>query len=124
MNIILGRENAAMVATKYTVLELDTLSMDPGQDPVTAYCLIETTNINELVISDTLKEHHARMIENYKTRQWHQCLQDIESLQGSWSGQADSFYDEMSTRIKNYLQNDPGQDWSPILHQPPKHSGA
>ena len=124
MNIILGRENAAMVGTKYTVLELDTLSMDPGQDPITAYCLIETTNINELVISDTLKEHHARMIENYKTRQWHQCLQDIESLQGSWSGQADSFYDEMSTRIKNYLQNDPGQDWSPILHQPPKHSGA
>jgi len=124
MNIILGRENAAMVSAKYTVLELDTLSIDASQDPVTAYCLIETTNINELVISDTLKEYHARMMENYKTRQWHQCLQDIESLQGSWGGQADTFYDEMSTRIKNYLQNDPGQDWSPILHQPSKHSGA
>lgn len=117
MNIIMGRENAARIGEKYTVLELDTLCLDPNQDPVTAYCLIETTNINDLVILDTLKEHHARLMQNYKTRQWHQCLQDIESLRGSWSGQVDSFYEEIDGRLRKYLETDPGESWNPILNK-------
>ena len=115
MNIIMGRENAAMIGEKYTVLELDTLRLDPGQDPVTAYCLIETFNINDLVITETLKEHHASLLEHYKTRQWHQCLRDIESLRGCWSGQVDSFYEEIDGRVRRYLENDPGENWTPIL---------
>lgn len=115
MNIIMGRENAAEIGKKYTVLELDTLRIDIAQDPVTAYCLVETVNINDLAISDTLKEHHARLMENYKTRRWHQCLQDIESLRGSWGGQVDSFYEEMDSRVRGLLESDPGEDWDAVL---------
>ena len=115
MNIILGRENAANVALKYTVLELDTLLLDPDQEPVTAYCLIEETNINNIVLLETIKEHHARMMNNYKTRQWHQCLQDLESLKGCWSGQVDSFYEEIDSRLRRYLAQDPGEDWDAVL---------
>jgi len=117
MNIIMGRENAAEIGKKYTVLELDTLCLDPAQDPVTAYCLIETVNINDLTISDTLKEHHARLMENYKTRRWHQCLQDIEGLRGSWGGQVDSFYEEIDSRVRLYLASDPGEQWDPVLNK-------
>lgn len=117
MNIIMGRENAAEIGKKYTVLELDTLCIDPAQDPVTAYCLIETSNTNDLVISDTLKEHHARLMEHYKTRQWHQCLQDIESLQGCWGGQVDSFYEEIGSRVRRFLESDPGKEWNPVLNK-------
>lgn len=117
MNIILGRENAAVAGEKYTVLELDTLQIDQSQDPVTAYCLIENSNINDLVLLETLKEHHTKMMNNYKTRQWHQCLQDIESLKGCWSGQVDTFYDEIYSRLNLWLENDPGQDWQPILNK-------
>jgi len=117
MNIIMGRENAAVIGEKYIVLELDTLRLDPQQDPVTAYCLIETVNINDLVITDTLKEHHARLMENYKTRRWHQCLQDIESLMGSWGGQVDSFYEEIGNRVRVYTESDPGPNWDPILNK-------
>jgi len=115
MNIILGRENAALVGEKYTVLELDTLRIDPEQDPVTAYCLIETVNINDLMIVETLKEHHAHLLEHYKTRQWHQCLADIESLRGCWSGQVDTFYEEIDRRVRIFLETDPGENWDPVL---------
>lgn len=115
MNIILGRENAAMVGEKYTVLELDTLNIDPDQEPVTAYCLIETTNINDLVLLETLKQQHDQMMSDYKTRQWHQCQQAVESLRGCWSGQMDSFYDEMTARLSRFIESDPGQEWSPVL---------
>lgn len=115
MNIIMGRANAAEIGKKYTVLELDTLCIDPEQDPVTAYCLIETVNINDLAISETLKEHHARLMHHYKTRQWHQCLQDIESLRGSWGGQVDSFYEEIGNRVQAYTESEPGPDWDPVL---------
>lgn len=115
MNIVLGRENAAVAGQKYTVLELDTLQIDSDQEPITAYCLIEDANINDIVLLETLKEHHARMMDNYKTRRWHQCLQDIESLKGCWSGQVDSFYDEIDSRLKRYLTQDPGEDWNPVL---------
>ena len=115
MNIILGKENAAEMSEKYTVLELDTLRIDPEQEPVTAYCLIETANINDLVLLDTLKEQHALLMSNYKTRQWHQCQQNIQSLQGCWSGQMDSFYDEIASRLTTFIESDPGADWSPVL---------
>ena len=115
MNIILGRENAAAAGEKYTVLELDTLRLDPDQDPVTAYCLIETANINDLVLLQTLKEQHDQMMSNYKTKQWHQCQQYLESLRGCWSGQMDSFYDEISGRLNKFIESDPGKEWSPVL---------
>lgn len=117
MNIILGKENAAVVWQKYTVLELDTLQIEDQQEPITAYCLIEETDINNIVLLDTLKEQHNRMMDHYKTRQWHQCLADIESLRGCWSGQMDTFYDEMQSRVTGFLQQDPGQDWQPVLNK-------
>ena len=117
MNIILGRENAVMAGEKYTVLELDTLNLDSDQDPVTAYCLIETANINDLVLLDTLKEQHDQMISYYKTRQWHRCQQAVESLRGCWSGQVDSFYDEIASRLIKFIESDPGESWSPVLNK-------
>jgi hypothetical protein len=117
MNIILGQDNAAEIGKKYTLLELDTLRIDSAEAPVTAYCLIETVNITDLAITETLKDHHARLMKNYKTRQWHQCLQDIESLRGCWSGQVDSFYEEIDGRVRRFLESDPGEDWDPVLNK-------
>jgi hypothetical protein len=117
MNIILGRENAAEVSEKYTVLELDTLQLGTDQEPVTAYCLIETASINDLVLLDTIKEQHTHMMQNYKTRQWHQCQQNIESLRGCWGGQMDSFYDEIASRLNMFMESDPGDQWSPVLNK-------
>lgn len=115
MNIVLGKDNASKIGEKYVILELDTLKISKDSDPVTAYCLVETTNLNELAILDTLRDHHSRMMDAYKTKNWHQVKSDIEGLKGCWGGQVDSFYEEIETRVNRYINDDPGEDWSPVL---------
>lgn len=78
MNIILGKENADQAREKYTILELDTLLID--NEPVTAYCVVEMVSLEEIALLPHIQAHHARLIDNYKSRQWQQVLNDVESL--------------------------------------------
>ena len=117
MNIILGQENASAIAEKYIVLELDTLKIDKELDPVTAYCLVEISSLTDLLAIESLRVHHAKMMENYKERRWEQCQRDVESLMGTWNGELDSFYSEINNRLINYISDEPGPDWTPVLNK-------
>lgn len=117
MNIILGTENAEQAREKYPVLELDTLLID-GK-PVTAYCIVEMVSLEELALLPHIQEHHARLIENYKARRWDDVLKDVESLRTHWRGELDSFYDIMEQRSREYIANDPGSEWTPVIDKTP-----
>lgn len=117
MNIILGKENAEQAREKYPVLELDTLLIN--NETVTAYCVVEMVSLEELALLPHIQEHHARLIENYKSRQWDQVLKDVESLRTHWRGELDSFYDIMEQRVRGYLENDPGPNWMPVIDKTP-----
>lgn len=113
MNIILGTENADQVRQKYPVLELDTLRID--DELVTAYCIVEMVSLEEIALLPHIQDHHARLIENYKSRRWEDVIKDVESLRTHWRGELDSFYDIMEQRSREYIANDPGPDWTPVI---------
>ena len=114
MHIIFGKEQATELATKYTVLELDTFEFDSGA-VVTAYCTVETIPLEELVNLEQTTKQHADLIINYGLRNWSGCLTAIADLRGKWRGELDTFYQDLESRIHSYVLSPPPADWTPII---------
>lgn len=113
MNIIF-KKNLTAIDQKYTVLDLDTFSLPDGTVH-TACCILENIPINELSITENLKELHASLILNYRQRNWNYCKQAIEQLIGKWGGEVDTFYTELSARIAGYIEQEPSEEWNGII---------
>ena len=113
MNIIF-KENAKEIQEKYTVLDLDTFLMPDGAVH-TACCVVENIPILELSQTTSLKDLHAKLIENYANKNWSYCEQAIEQLVGKWSGELDSFYAELQTRIEHLKTQDLDDSWTPVI---------
>lgn len=110
MYIILGDANANTIRTRHTVLELDRFLF--GNDlEESAYCVIERLGLNDFERNAELVDLHAKLIEDYRNRRWDQCASKIECLHGSWSGEMDTFYDEITTRLTEFAVNPPDENW-------------
>jgi len=107
MNIILGRQAADKLSQKYTVLELDTFKFKPNEEPVQSYCVVELTDFQDFVSSSENSGKHAELIMNYHNANWDESLRLIDELYGSWSGEIDSFYDDLKTRIEKFKSEEP-----------------
>ena len=110
MNIVLGSEFVKDIDKKYLILELDTFRVK-DQEPVTSYCLIDTSNIVDLLQYEQWSLLHSKLIENYRKQNWNFCNQALEHLSGKWRGQLDSFYDTMQTRVSDLSQKELPADW-------------
>ena len=119
MNIIFDSEALASYREKYTVLELDTIRIKPENKEVTAYCVVEVIPIMELPQTESKKQLHANLIENYRKRDWNFCYQAIDHLSGCWNKEVDSFYDDLRVRINFYMQQDPGDEWDGVIEKHP-----
>ena len=112
MNIIFGTEMAKQSQERYTVLELDTFNLLPTDKVITAYCLVETIPIEEMLAIESLKDLHSNLMVEYRKRNWRYCEDVIEHLTGKWGGNVDTFYSELYQRIQNLKQEDLPQDWT------------
>jgi hypothetical protein len=115
MNIILGQENAETLSDRYVVLELDSFRIKPDYKVVKAYCLIENLGLIELMQVDQYKNLHSKLIENYQKRNWNFCLQAIDNLRGQWTGQLDSFYEDLCFRIQSLQNTRIDDDWDYVI---------
>lgn len=115
MNIIIGAQNLSEIRDKYTVLELDTIRVQPDADPVTAYCVVESVTLDQIPMLQEYLVMHQDLITNYRARNWDFCQQAVATLRGKWGGEADGFYDEIESRVQGFRVNDPGPDWNGIL---------
>lgn len=111
MNIILGEQQASVLSEKYTVLELDTFSVQ-GSAPVKSYAVIENIPIPEMFSLDKQAELHNKMIEQYHLRNWKFCLDALEHLIGKWNGEIDSFYLDITDRIKKLVSQPLDEKWT------------
>lgn len=115
MNIILGKESIEGLDERYIVLPLDKLRVQGSNMPITAYCLVETVPLNEMLELEQFKILHEKLMDNYAKKNWNFCLQAIEHLMGKWNCDLDSFYQELMHRINKYQQQDPGETWDGTL---------
>jgi hypothetical protein len=124
MHIIFGSAAAQQASDKYTVLELDRLRLEPLGPIVDTYCIIETVPLEEIPLLDNYCRLHAKLMDNYRRRDWNFCEQALEHLHGRWGGVMNSFYDEISQRIAKYKQQDPGENWDGVYEKPLADSGC
>jgi hypothetical protein len=117
MNIIFGGDLLDEIASKYTVLELDTIRMLPNGSESTAYCVIEKIPLSELGQLPELKQLHHDMMLQYKTGDWAACEKSIKMLSKCWGTELDSFYAIMLARVQDLQLNDPGENWDPVIEK-------
>lgn len=115
MNIILDSDQVETYRQNYTVLELDTIRFMPENRTVTAYCVLDRIGLSDLPKVEIKSNLHQAMIDAYKVRDWELCEQSLQGLLGFWSGEVDSFYDEISTRVQRLKTQDLGADWDPAI---------
>lgn len=114
MNIIFAtQEEAEELRKKYTVLELDTFRFTGKPDPVTSWCVLDTTSVTlkDLPNMYQFVDLHNNMMRNYRLRNWKYCEDALEHLVGKWRGEVDSFYTIMEQRVKQYKEQSPDSSW-------------
>jgi len=111
MNIILGKERAQELKEKYTVLELDTFCIN-DLPPIKSYAVIENLPIPEMFNLDSMIDLHHNMIDHYHKKEWNYCLDALEHLHGRWNGEIDSFYLDITDRIKQLKSQPLVEDWT------------
>lgn len=117
MHIIFGDEQAQVLSDKYTVLELDTFKFVPENVTAKAYAVVESIPIQDLPKLSFQKDLHQNLIENYRKRDWNFCEQAIENLVGCFGKELDTFYFELQSRITEFKEQDPGEDWDYIIER-------
>ena len=115
MHIIFGEEKAQALKEKYTILELDAFTFVPSGLESTAYAIVEVIPIQDLPNLQFQQDLHQNLMENYRKQDWNFCEQAIENLVGCFGGELDTFYVELQSRIKNFKENDPGENWNPKI---------
>jgi hypothetical protein len=105
MDIIFGRENAEKLREKYTVLDLEKITVkdDDGKSvEMEVFCLIpaEKIALPDLPQLEQWTKLHNDFLNGYHTQQWNYCRQCIEHLTGKFGGELDTFYEEILKRIE------------------------
>lgn len=100
MEIIFGRENAEELRKKYTVLDLEEITVEDGRS-IEVFCLIplEKLRLNDVPKLPEWTKLHNEMLEGYKNKDYNYVRQCIEHLIGQFGGEVDTFYEELLRRI-------------------------
>ena len=109
MHIIFGDEVAKDMADKYTVLELDCFQMQADGPVFKAYCVVDKDSIplEELSTVENMTRLHNKLMENYRKKNWEFCEQALEHLFGRWGKEVDSFYIDITGRVRQYKDHTP-----------------
>ena len=97
------------------MFELDTFYFSELDKTLTAYCVIDNIKITDIINVPQTQKLHSKLLNAYKNRQFRLCRDLIENLQGSLSGELDSFYTELLNRIQTLEQEFNDTTWSSII---------
>ena len=117
MHIIFGQQQAELMKEKYTVLELDTFTIENLDHTVTVYCAVEKISLGQMLNLPKNQALHHNLLENYKQKNWLFCLEAIDQLKGCWSGELDSFYNDLAKRIQTCASTTLDPNWSAVIQR-------
>jgi hypothetical protein len=115
MNIIFDTENLDQIKNNNILLELDTFYFTKQDKIATAYCVVDNFKITEFAMIDQQQKLHAEMISAYKNKNFVLCQDLLEQLVGTFNGEVDSFYAELTNRIIKLDSAQLSNDWNPII---------
>jgi hypothetical protein len=100
---------------RYVLLELDTFNHPKHPKPITAYCVIDQIPLSEIGQITAYLTWHQELIDDYKCKNWENCLRTIPMLMGHFNSEVDSFYQTLEQRIKTLIENPPQSSWDGVL---------
>jgi hypothetical protein len=104
MQIIWNREAAESLRTNQTVLELETFPV--GDQTITAYCVVPAERVfPDITQLENLKELHQAFISALNEKNYQLCQDIVPELVGRFSGELDSFYEEILKKINALTNN-------------------
>jgi hypothetical protein len=115
MNIIFDTNHIESLQNNNIVLELDTFYVPKLSKNVTAHCVIDHVSISDLDKIQHVQNLHNTLMTAYKSKDFKLCQELIPHLIGSFSGEVDSFYLEMSNRIQDLLKTAVPADWTNVI---------
>jgi len=115
MQIILGKENAEKIGSKYIVLDLDTFLIDGEEIP--SYCVLDASSIplEEITQLSHWVTNHNKIMENYHKQNWEFCEQMIDHCLERWGGSMKSFYAVLLARILDLKTQDLPVNWTGVI---------
>jgi len=117
MKVIFGRDASDAISGRMTVLELDTFFQEGLNEPITAFAVLENTDvpIQELPLMENHLKLHNTMLLEYRKKNFSYCTQALEHLRGKWGGEIDSFYDEFENRINTLKTTTLPANWDGVV---------
>lgn len=103
MQVIFSRKIADELRDRYTILELETFTV---QDQILeTFCVVSGDKMN-LADLPHLADHikmHEEFIEQLKLKNYKFCMDAIEHLMGKFGGDLDSFYEIIMERCQKQV---------------------
>lgn len=100
MQLIFDKNVADQLREKYTVVELETITI-AGHGPVTSWCVLPAEKlITEFAMLPHNVKTHEDLLKAMTEDNTSIVLELCESLKGCFGGELDSFYEEMEKRVK------------------------
>ena len=101
MDLIFSREHAEKLKERYTVLELETITLEQLPEPVTTWCVVPAERvIGELEMLPLSVAQHNELIQAIAENKTKTALTLCENLKGKFGGELDSFYEEIAKRVE------------------------
>jgi hypothetical protein len=102
MDLIFNKEHAEKLRDRYTILELETITV-PGTDQIlTSWCVVPAEKvISEIDMLPLNTAQHDELIKALQENNNQTALALCQTLKGRFGGELDTFYDEIEKRIND-----------------------
>jgi hypothetical protein len=99
MQIVFNRVNADQLREKYTVLELEAITVN--EQILEAFCVVPVEHIAmEMATLEYNVSLHEQLVSAIKENNTDTCISIIPDLMGKFGGELDSFYEIVLARCK------------------------
>lgn len=99
MQIVFNRVNADQLREKYTVLELEAITVN--EQTLEAFCVVPVEHIAmEMATLEYNVSLHEDLVAAIKNNEADNCIRIIPDLMGKFGGELDSFYEIILERCK------------------------
>ena len=114
--IIIGARTAEAVKDKFALLEVDFITVKGKTQPEVIYTVLGRHDVAATSQFARLYELSAKMLENYRRREWDSVMAIIETSRGA----ADDFglnglLELYRERVRLFRENPPPDDWNGVF---------
>ena len=111
--IIVGSRTALAVKEKFAILELDFIMVKGKKEPEVIYAIAGRDDVAQSGHFQRLRNLTIEMLACYRARDWDGALAAIGRGRKSDEGRSlELLYNLYETRIRDYLENPPPEDWN------------